>query len=222
MHIANGLENLRAVARQAGPYDHHRAEAAFPRYNHYVTQIAGRYGFSTSVGAAVFSALSPNNSYHGNLRDTDVLLRAAGTGQAIESFKVHTYGPNKRKAWAIAQGADPLKLIVADKTRSFYLNILDPTNPVPVTIDGHMYCAWIGQRFKLVSLRFKDVAGLYQKVAEDVRTLAAECGYIPCVAQALVWHTWRRMHWIKTTPQLEFWDPEHLAANLGWARATNH
>lgn len=175
--------------------------------------MASKTGHAPRVAAAVFSALSPNNDYHGNLGDVHTLLAAATSGTSLDSFSVHTYGHNKRKAWQIAHGADPLELIVAKKTRSFFLNIDNPDNPEPVTVDGHMINIWRCQRQNLVGLRAS--GSLYDTVADGVRALAQEHRMIPCQMQGVLWLTWRRLHGIKTSCQLSFWDEDFMAARLG-------
>ncbi len=85
--------------------------------------LANQCGTTTRIASAVFSALSPNNDYHGNLSDAHALLDAKRKSLTIDDFTVHTYGQNKRKAWRIAHGEEPLDLIVANKTRNFFLNI---------------------------------------------------------------------------------------------------
>lgn len=208
------VDNLRRVAAQALPHERESALASYFKYQRLVSAIAAKHGFSPRVGAAVFAALSPNNDYHGNLRDCNTLLRAAAEGRALESFGVSTYGPNKRKAWDIAQGADPFELIVAKKTRNFFMNVDDPLNPEPVTVDGHLFNCWRAERVKLVGLKHN--AKQYDEVAEGVRRLAAEEGLVPCQMQGVLWITHRRIHRILTSGQREFWDPDYLAARLGF------
>lgn len=187
---------------------------AFPKYNRIMSKLADHCGTTTRTAAAVFSALSPNNDYHGNLRDAHTLLKAHKQGKSIDQFSVSTYGHNKRKAWMIVNGIDPLKLIIAKKTRNFFLNITDPNDPQPVTIDGHMVNIWRGKRENLVGLKFPH--SLYDVVADGVRLVAQERGLIPCQVQGILWMTWRRMYGIKTSDQLELWDPDIIAARLGF------
>lgn len=207
---------MREVFKKATPAILEMALPSYQKFHDLTYAIGERTGFSGVVGAAVFAALSPNNDYYGNLRDAHRLLTAAREGMSIEDFKVSTYGQNKRKAWAIAKGADPYQLIVADKTRNFFLNIVDPLDPVPVTIDGHMYNIWLGERRILVGLSLP--GKLYDRVADSARELAREVNLIPNQVQSVLWWTWRWMHNIQTTPQTEIWHVEHLHAGLGWQK----
>ena len=208
------IENLTKTLGQATRAERSEGAASYQKYSLITAEIAEKYGFERQIGAAVFAALSPNNSYHGNLRDVDSLLRAAQNGQEIHEVKVSTYGNNKRKAWRIAHGADPLTELVAPKTRSFYLNVYDPLDPGPVTVDGHMFNCWSGTRINLVGLRTPK--SQYEVVAEGVRALALTAGLVPCQLQAVLWLTHRRIHGILTPPQLSLWDADYHAARLGY------
>ena len=134
--------NLTRVMDQASPDDWQIAKQAYWRYHIILSSLSGSLSIPLKTGAAVFAALSPNNDYLSNVRDAGRMLNAKRLGLGIDDFKVSTYGANKRKAWAIVNGADPLELIKANKTRNFFLNITDPNDPLPVTIDGHIFNAW--------------------------------------------------------------------------------
>ncbi len=207
-------DNLRSVFEKASSVDLDKGMCAYSTYNLLTAAIADKYGFSHSIGAAVFSALSPNNDYHGNLRDVDRMLKGVKEGKHWMDIKVSTYTQNKVKAWEIANGANPLDLIRAPKTRNFYLNVSNPTDFHPVTIDGHMLCAWRGKRTVLDDAKMNPK--LYEIVADDFRALAQELRLITNQVQGVVWITWRKIHQVKTSMQTEMWDEERLAARLGY------
>lgn len=209
------VDNLKRTLNRADRFDIEAGLDSYRKYNRIMAAMAARTGVTPRIAAAVFAALSPNNDYHGNLRDAHTLLSAARQGAQIGDFSVSTYGNNKRKAWRIVHGEDPLELIVAKKTRSFFLNIADPNDPEPVTIDGHMYNVWRCQRENLVGLRWRTKH--YDEIAEGIRNLAGQEGFVPCQLQGILWITWRRIHGIRTTTQLSFWDEDFLAARLGFA-----
>jgi hypothetical protein len=213
----DGTDNLRRVLWQATREDIATGMESWRTYERLTREIACKHRFASHIGAAVFSALSPNNDYHGNLRDTDTLLGAVRLGKSMDDFGVSTYGNNKRKAWAIAHGAEPLDLLLFPKTRNFYLNIKDPLNPMPVTCDGHVYNAWRGRRIPLKGAAAKFKPSEYEEIAQAIRDLGAEYGMIPNQVQGVIWHTWRRLHRIKYTNQLEFWDCDSLSAGLGYS-----
>lgn len=209
-------ENLERVLDQANGADWEIASQAWFRYNKIVSGIAVTFGFRPIIGAAVFAALSPNNDYIGNIRDTARTLSAAEAGVGISDFKVSTYGNNKRKAWRIVQGEDPLDLIVAPKTRNFFLNVATPADPYPVTVDGHIFNAWTGIRRQLNSAAMKGYTKSYDAVAEDIRQIGAERRIIPNVVQGILWYCWKRMHRIKHSSQMEFWGHDYMVAGLGF------
>lgn len=209
-------ENLERVLDQANQADWNIAGQAWFRYNKIVTGIAQTCNFQPVIGAAVFAALSPNNDYLGNIRDTARMLIAAEAGAGIDDFKVSTYGANKRKAWAIVKGADPLELIVANKTRNFFLNVANPRDPTPVTVDGHIFCAWSGKRIPLNSPGMKAFAKDYDTVADAIRQIGVERRILPNMVQGLIWYCWKRMHGIKLDGQLEFWGSDFIVAGLGF------
>ncbi len=206
--------NLMSVFERATIFDVTTGLESYRTYNRLTSAIATKYGFGANVGAAVFAALSPNNDYFGNLRDTDRVLKGVKEGKHWTDIKASTYTPNKVKAWEIARGSKPLDLIVAPKTRNFYLNVSDPEDFHPVTIDGHMLCAWRGKRTVLDDAKMN--ARVYAEVADGFRAVAKELGLITNQVQGVVWITWRRMHHVKPTTQLEMWDAEHIAARLGY------
>ena len=209
------LENLKRTFDQATPFDVTAGRAAYRKYNRIMHKLAEKcQATPRTAAAAVFAALSPNNDYHGNLRDAHNLLLACHRRLRLDEFKVSTYGHNKLKAWCIANGADPLELIRAKKTRNFFKNVSDPADKDPVTVDGHMINVWRGRRESLVGL--KSTGALYDQVADGIRGLADSVNFIPCELQAVLWLTWRRLHGIHTSRQLELWDVELLAARCGY------
>lgn len=208
------VDNLNRIFNSATEFDLQVGLNAYAKYNDIMIKLAEDFGISSLTTSAIFSALSPNSDYHGNLRDTHALLVAWRNGLDISSFTVHTYGNNKRKAWRIAHGEDPYVLIVANKTNNFFRNVYDPTDPAPVTIDGHMINIWNGTRLPLVGLRYS--TKIYDIIANGVRELAQQRNLIPCQVQCTLWHVWRKLHRIKSTDQLEFWDVELINARLGF------
>lgn len=147
MTTAQHIRNLLKVYDWGTPEDRLQACASYERYHDLIAIVAEETGHPLPVAVGVFSALSPNNSYVSNLRNCRTLLLAEKNGKTINDFRVNTYDSSKRKAWAMARDkVDPLKLFKGLKTSAFYLNCLDPTNPHPITVDGHMYWVWMGKK----------------------------------------------------------------------------
>lgn len=138
-----------------------------------------------------FCALSPNNAYMTNLRATKALLdgqRGAG------------YTACRLRAKRCLDGEPFLDFTKGLKTRNFYMNIMEPTDAVPVTIDGHAYSIWAGKYHTMkdsVRLRFD-----YNAVADGYRAVALAIGVLPCQLQAVTWFTWKRIHRVVYNPQM--------------------
>lgn len=208
------------------PVDKAEAMQSYRRYHTIVKTIAERHGYTTMVGAAVFSALSPNNEYHQNIRDLETLLVNERAGRGIDDFSVTTYGQNKRKAWRIAKGELPSVEIVALKTWNFYNNVHTPDDPSYVTVDGHMYWCWQGIAGTVKGLRGQKrtttglrgtpslTKTLYSEIAGDIRGLARALGVIPCQLQAILWVTWKRIHQRAISNQATFFPKDFEVAGI--------
>ena len=210
------LSNLEKVLKTARSDDWQLGRLSWVRYNHLLREIARKHKTSLEIAAGVFSALSPNNDYLGNCRDTGTVLLNAALGRSLEDFTVATYGANKRKAWAIVRDGRPLDHLKFPKTRNFYLNLVNPLDPHPVTIDGHIYNAWMGRRLNLNSAATRFKPSMYEELANDVRALANTYGEMANVIQATIWHSWKRIHKIRFEEQMCLWGPDFLVAGLGF------
>lgn len=211
-----GEINILAVFEQATAADRAAGMQSWHTSNALMCDLAEQFQFTAKTVTGVFAALSPNNDYFGNLRDTRRVLKSFCAGLSIDSFSVSTYNPNKRKAWAIVGGQDPLELLIAPKTRNFYQNIENPCDPIPVTIDGHMFNIWRGERQPLKGLSSKVSEKRYDEIACAMRSVAYIKNILACELQGILWHTWKRIHRIKMTGQVEIWDAEAIAAGLGY------
>lgn len=195
MTAARHIGNLIDLYEQAAPEEVREAVDSYPRYHRLLAKLAARWGTSIEIACGVFSALSPNNDYLGNLRDAATVLQAAAQGIGPDAYSVATYGQNKRKAHDIAMRVKtPADAITAKKTRAFYLNCLHPETGDAVTVDGHMFFCWQGHRGR-VTARRKQKPGeglpvanvssrLYEEIADGIRLLARIKGVTPCQAQA--------------------------------------
>lgn len=194
------IDNVLKVYRQADEIDRWEGSVAYLRYNATLTALARRYDTPLPRVVGAFAALSPNNDYMGNLRSLVTLLEGMRLGAREEDCTVSTYKACRHRAWGFLHGADFLASTRGPKTRNFYQNILRPRDPEPVTIDGHAVCAAIGKRMRMVEVvrtRFK-----YEEVAQSYREAAARVGLLPNQLQATVWFTWKRIHQVVYTPQL--------------------
>lgn len=199
-------ETLYRTYEKSLPDERAEAMESYERYRLICHTIGDRHGYSLETACGVFSALSPNNEYHGNIRDLETILVNERAGRDMHDFTVATYGHNKRKAWAIASGQSPRDAIKALKTWNFFNNVLTPSDPSFVTVDGHMYWCWRGRpgtvkgirgpKGSSTGLRGTPSLGktLYGEIAGDITGLAFALGIIPCQLQAILWTTWKRIH----------------------------
>lgn len=137
-----------------------------------------REAATVSTGAGILSALSPRMPWVRNVQLARVAFHMPLTGGAL--------GASVEKANAIREGADPLiALGKGMKTLSFYANILDPSDPVTVTVDTHA--------IKIAGIN-RDSVGkkLYLAIADGYREVADYVGLLPQQVQAITWTTWRR------------------------------
>jgi len=202
--------NLELIFSQATEADRVTGLDSWFHYNRLLKTIGNRTGFGIHAVTGVFAALSPNNDYMGNLRDTVRLLRAKRDRLKVHQVKVSTFNGNKEKAWAIAEGDDPLSHLRAPKTRNFYNSIVDPNDRRWVTVDGHIFNIYAGKRVALTEV--KEHRGDYDTVAEEIRKMGDDHGIIPNQVQGILWYAWKRIHRIKWDAQLELLPGDVLVA----------
>lgn len=130
---------------------------------------------SLSKIVGVISALSPNNKWHRNLQDAEMLL-----SNPLHDTKVCTYTLNKHKAFDImgSNSENEIYSILGGlKTKSFYKNILNPSQSLEVTIDLWMYRA--------AGLKQQD--SNYKFIAKSVNEIAKKGNVLPHQVQATIW-----------------------------------
>lgn len=149
-------------------------------------------GGNVQRGAGIVAALSPQMSWERNINMAKELVQH-GTASHTED--------NLRKALKIYEGADPREVLGGHKVRSFYENIVDPSNPNPVTIDRHAHDIAVGDPFKgsgggasdtkPVDLGLSSM-GRYKHFEHAYRHAAGELGVdLPHRVQAVTWVTHR-------------------------------
>lgn len=194
-----GVYNLELTFKKGDLLDHQQGRSYYQDFHSRMVEIGQRaYDCPVSTVAAVYSALSPNNSEENCIRDTERALTNFRYGR-WNDFHPTTYSHNKAKAFRILNGESPADVLSGEKTWNFYNNIVNPSDRDFVTIDGHMVNIWNGKRVPL------DLSGIskseYRIVASGVKELAGRYGLVPCQLQAILWITWRRVHRILYQPQ---------------------
>ena len=193
------VRNILKVYRRATLDDTAHGVEWYDRAKRISQAIAKDTGVHINTVIGVMAALSPNNKWDINVRNTLVMCDAWVNGDGIDDFKVSTYGANKRKAWSmlyddLTDDDDILTRLNGQKTRSFYSNIrgLDE-----VTIDGHALNIARGVRFNLTDDQTNIGKRLYRELQDAYIRAAKRVGVEPHELQAITWTTWRREHGIK-------------------------
>lgn len=176
-------------------------------HERFKTEFGDAYSEYT-VAAAVFAALSPNNSERGNWQDLYSFRAGKRSG-------MHTYPQCIKRAEKIVKQYEssgmPIsqvcRWVLGPKTFAMWNNIVNPTAKHYVTVDGHMVCAYQGKRVRLTE------AGVTKKqfgvIARVISNLAEELGLLPCQLQAMLWIGWKRKYRILYVPQLSLnFEPE--------------
>lgn len=156
----------------------------YDRANALAIELAG----DLRTGAGVIAALSPNCSWDQNQKIARLAFETGVAGG--------TFGDATRKANRILDGEDPDAVLGGLKVRSFFLNIVDPSDPIPVTIDRHAHSICVGEPQRKGQ---KIGKRLYAQLSDEYREAADTLGILPQQVQAVTWERWREMWaWRKT------------------------
>jgi len=190
------VRNILKLYRQASHDDTLNGIEWYTRAERMAVWIADKHNLPVNTVIGVMAALSPNNRWERNCKDTDTMCGAWQNGDSLDDFKVSCYNTMKQKAWSILQDdllddEDILERLNGQKIRSFYSNIRGLEE---VTIDGHALNIARGTRESLTSdktnmgkKQYKELQGSYIRAARRV-------GVKPHVLQAITWTTWKRIH----------------------------
>jgi hypothetical protein len=188
------IDTLHAVleqVRQAYPDTFERGLRWYQDAHAHACRIAQATGFPVSNAAAVIAIVSPNVRWETNLKAAETFLSEVRDGKSPAEIRIPTYKRNKHVAYIALFFSDPSVLFderSCPKVRAFYRNILDPSDPEPVTIDRHMHRLWLalsGEHMPRLTLR------RYRLIASTVRAVARRSGLVPCEAQAILWLAWK-------------------------------
>lgn len=187
--------NIRRILNAADETDVSEGRVSYWRYHEVLKNLAEFYGVPLGPVVAVFCSLSPNNDYRGNLRSAATVIRGFVEGVPCDQITVTTFNHCRDRAYLYLTGErDFLATASGPKIKSFYLNIFNPMNPEPITIDGHAVNIWRNKKVSLQAVaisRFK-----YEAVANDYREVAEAFGLLPHQLQAITWFAWKRIHTI--------------------------
>lgn len=149
--------------------------------NRWCRRVATENGLTMHRVAGILAALSPNQGWEANQRET---LRV------ITERKAAQFPLNVERALAILDGARPLDVLGGHKVRSFYRN-LAYLCPESVTIDRHAASVlsgvpspeWTRAPYKhLLEAKFR-----YEAASDIYRQVAESRGFLPHELQAVAW-----------------------------------
>lgn len=136
-------------------------------------------GGDIRIGAGVIAALSANKRWAENVK----LAKDAGNGDVHG----HTEANLAKVRAILIDGADPEDILpMWSKTGHFFMNILDPSDPDPVTIDRHAHDVAVGEVYG-GKPRGLDSKQRYAILALAYRLAARKLSEMPNVVQATVW-----------------------------------
>lgn len=186
------LSNLRALYAEASPVDKVNGLTWYADGHAVGAALGARYGFSTEQALGVVAALSPGYGWGRNVQGAESFIRAfSGGARGRHLPAVGVYGgPNLRKAEEILAGADPSYVLGGPKVLAFFGNLVDPSDPGPVTIDRHAKSALFDESSPETSVVSR---AEYQHLADHYRAVAGELSLLPNQLQAIIWVTWRRL-----------------------------
>ena len=192
------VRNILKVYRRATSEDIANGLEWYDQAKRYATIISSLSGVNLNTVVGVMAALSPNNRWERNVKDTERMVWAWVKGEDLSDFKVSCYNTMKQKAWSILEDDltdddDILTRLNGQKIRSFYSNIRGLTE---VTIDGHAYNIALGIRQGLTSDKTNMGKKLYREMQEAYVKAAKRVGVKPHELQAITWTTWKREHGI--------------------------
>jgi hypothetical protein len=183
-------KNLRLWWNECTPDERAHGRTWYTEAQAYAQELAREFDCSTARAAQVISALSPNNVWERNKRDAHAVMQAVHEGVPASEVKCCTYGANKLKAYAIAQGHKEIEPS-SRKTYAFARNV-STLDPAYVTVDKwHMRAVQSASK-QPKDLRTQVTPVQYDAVAQETCRVAQELGVHGHELQAAVWVAIRR------------------------------
>ena len=197
---AGSVANIRRTLESATPSQIQRGMRWYREFSAACLESAAKAGFlagrnatrrQTIIGIA--AAFSIQRSPNCNLATLHrfVVDMLAGYSKPQRGKCWHT-PQQDAKALAIWNGTDPSDALTGPKESAFYANILG--DPEHVTVDGHAYAIWTGQRITTNKISVPSKGPQRAACIEDYRSVAAEYGITPSDVQAITWVSWRDTH----------------------------
>jgi hypothetical protein len=177
--------NLHKLYRQATDADLVAGRDWYPNAHRIVLQWADTYSYPIATVACVVSAISPQCEWERNLIIADDILagRPPSIGGAIRKFVERAKLIRDHRATQITPYFPH-----GPKVASFACNLAGDYSVV--TVDTHAMQAGVNDVQANYRLRWSP----YSVFAECYRRVAIKVSCEPATFQAILWHTWKRLH----------------------------
>jgi hypothetical protein len=175
----------------------------YVKANEYAKYLAIRFDTTIEIAAGIISAVSPRMPWLRNMSVAAAILDKFNDYAELSALDVAkeiglALSTNVSMAVKIARGGDVANTLTGTKRRSFYNNIVAPSEGDSVTIDTWMVRAFMRTNDSLTlktatALLSKNETALggtgagYYVLSECVRNSAKEYGIKPCQIQAAYW-----------------------------------
>jgi len=158
--------------------------------NEYCLHISECYELPLIKVAGIMSALSPNNKFNQNCKDTERFIQSGGFTLAS------TYKAQRDKAFNILHAPVYNEEIIKDflgkeafKTKAFFENIYRPHNSTAVTVD--LWMIRMAKKVGLMPLKGVLTPKRYRTIAAHIRAFAEKRNILPHEYQAILWEQLR-------------------------------
>lgn len=196
------IENIIKIYRKATQEEKLNGVLWYAEAQATFEDMAQKYDVPLHIVVGVAAALSPNNKWSINIRNTNDMIKAFLDGQAVEYCKPSTYKAMRDKAWGILEAmpdhAGVIKKLNGQKIVSFYRNIMGDDT---CTVDGHALNIYRGERHNMTSdktnigvKQYRDIQEAYTIAGSKVRFNRKKLKAYEM--QAITWVVWRRLHGI--------------------------
>lgn len=186
--------HIQAVLELASAGEQAEGKLWYARANAAAVSLAKSYGIHAETAAGVIAALSPRNRWERNVIDAENIIAAYQAGGSTKEVKVCTFSKNKEKAVTILTlalcGRAVENVLSGPKMIEFYNCIVGNDD---VTIDGHAYSIWFGDRVTLANVPSIGKK-LREKIKKDYLVVAKNNAMMGYEVQAITWLAHRRIH----------------------------
>lgn len=167
----------------------------YPQAHDHAERIGKLAGGDVHTGAGLISVFSPQTGWDRNLALAEHFARH-GEDDDLHHRYGGVYQENIDKAHKILAGQHirDITTNAANKTRSFYNNIIDPDNPHFVTIDKHAHDIATGIKNGDDFDRGLRAMRRYDHFVHAYSLAANRQGLLPNEMQATTWVHWRHIH----------------------------